>query len=277
VTDVQDILGEAEANDARLANDLQRAKQAIAGPVPLIPDAGSMKFILPRGLYHSGIYKTEVTLRELTGLDEETLAKQKEVQDFFDTVIALGVKSVDDLDLEERPLAERRAQLRELLIGEREQLFLAVSKATFGNSRETGFRCVSCEAQQEMTILLDEDFPAAEIEGDFGPFTYTTSKGQVLTYRLATGEDQREALMSKGASSAEQNTTILSLCITKVNGGLIPDPLNYVRNLTMRDRSELLRTLVDKQPAVNLEVTTNCASCGFEQPIRFGWGDIFRS
>ena len=45
----------------------------------------------------------------------------------------------------------------------------------------------------------------------------------------------------------------------------------------MRDRSALLKTLVDQQPSVKLEVTTNCATCGFEQPVRFGWGDIFRS
>jgi len=277
VTDVQDILGQAERNDADRAADLQRAKQAIAGPVPLIPEAGDMKFVLPRGLYHNGVYKTEVFLRELTGMDEEVLAKQKEVTDFFDTVIALGVKSIDDVDLEEKPLAERRAQLRDLLIGEREQLFLSVARATFGNEREISFRCGSCDRQQEVTLLLDEDFPPAEIEGGFGPFTYTTSKGHVLTYRLATGEDQREAFSSKGASVAEQNTTILTQCVTKLDGGLIPDPLSYVRGLSMRDRSALLRELVEKQPSLNLEVTTNCASCGFEQPLQLGWGDIFRS
>ena len=108
-------------------------------------------------------------------------------------------------------------------------------------------------------------------------FTFTTSKGDELQYRLVTGDDQREAYARKGATTAEQNTILLSRCITKCNGGLIPDPLHYVRNLGIKDRQEILTALVDHQPSIDLRLTTNCVACGLEVPLALGWGDLFRT
>jgi hypothetical protein len=279
VTDVQDkedITSEELFGDKTQA--LQKAKEAIAGPVPLIPEAPDNKLILPLGLYINGVHKTEITVRELTGLDEEVLAKQKEPTDFFDTVIALGVVSADDFDMASRPLSERQALLRTLLVGERDQLFVAVTRVTFGDDRDVGFTCGACDEQQEMTLLLSEDFKPKEVEDlTLETWTYTTAKGDVLTYRLVTGDDQREAINRKGASLAEQNSTILNNVIVKLNGGLLTDPMSYVRSMTMKDRSTLLNLLVAKQPSIDLEVTTNCAVCGNPTRVSLGWGDLFRN
>jgi hypothetical protein len=279
VTDVQDkedITSEELFGDKSQA--LQKAKEAIAGPVPLIPEAPDNKLTLPLGLYINGVHKTEITVRELTGLDEEVLAKQKEVTDFFDTVIALGVVSADDFDLASRPLSERQALLRTLLVGERDQLFVAVTRVTFGDARDVGFTCGACDEQQEMTLLLSEDFKPKEVEDlTLETWTYTTARGDVLTYRLVTGDDQREAINRKGASLAEQNSTILNNVIVKLNGGLLTDPMSYVRSMTMKDRSTLLNLLVAKQPSIDLEVTTKCAVCGNPTRVSLGWGDLFRN
>ena len=91
-----------------------------------------------------------------------------------------------------------------------------------------------------------------------------------------TGDDQREAFQRKGATTAEQNTIILSRIITKLNGGLIPDPLQFVRQMSMRDRAQLLDVVVSKQPVINLGVTTQCAACQSSQTLTLGWGDLFR-
>ena len=77
------------------------------------------------------------------------------------------------------PLAERQGYLRQLLIGERDQIFLAVIKATFGEEKVIGFRCMTCTEEQEMTLLLSEDFKPKEVEDVTNEiFTFTTSKGQ---------------------------------------------------------------------------------------------------
>jgi len=260
------------------AADLQRAKEHIAGPVPLMAEAPDCSLALPRGLFVHGAFKRNVVVRELTGADEEALAKTREPTEYFDLVISLGVEKIDDFDLSSLPVAERGGFLRTLLIGERDQIFLAIVKATFGEKKTLGFRCTNCEVEQEIDLLLSEDFKPKSVEDiTTDIFTYTSSKGTEIEYRLANGEDQREALGRKGASTAEQNTVILARCITKTNGGLVPDPIAFVRRLSIRDRQELLNGLITRQPTIDLGVTTKCTACGADQTLTLGWGDLFRT
>ena len=206
--------------------DLRTAKEAIAGPVPLITDAPDQSLVLPRGLFHSGVWNRDVVVRELTGVDEEALAKTREPVAFFSNVLAMGTTTVGSVDFTKLSLAERSVLLNELLIGEREQLFLKVIQTTFGNERDITFNCTVCGDSQEVTLLLSEDFKPAVVD-DLSPFTYTTAKGDVLDVRPAVGTDQEEALAKKSASPAEQNTVMLARCITKCNGQMILNPLDF--------------------------------------------------
>jgi len=258
--------------------ELRAAKEAIAGPVPLIEDAPDPILALPRGLFHSGIWERDVLCRELTGADEEQLAKATSSFTYFNTVLALGVVSIGTFDLSAHSVAERQFFLNDLLIGEREQIFLKIVQVSFGNKREVNFNCQACNVAQDVTLLLDTDFPPAEVENvDGTTFDYVTSKGDTLTYRAALGTDQEEIMEKKGLNSAEQNTLMLSRCITKRNGELLPDPLGFARNLSIRDRKRLLELLVARQPQIDLNITTTCAACGVQQMLGMGWGDFFRS
>jgi hypothetical protein len=277
VSDVREFFDAQAEQEVTKQEQLRRAKEEMAGPVPLIPDAPDCVVDLPRGLWVKGEFKRTAIVRELTGADEEALAKTREPQDFFDLVIALGVQSIDDFDLSMLPTAERQGHLRQLLIGERDQIFMAVVRATFGDTKTMGFRCSMCGEQQEVDLLLSEDFKPKQVEGvDSALFTYRTSKGQELEYRLVTGDDQLEAFSRKTATNAEQNTIILSRCITKLNGGMVPDPIAFVRGLSMRDRQSLLAELIGKQPTIDLTAATRCAACGNDQVLNLDWGDLFR-
>jgi hypothetical protein len=224
------------------------------------------------------VLKKEVRFRELNGADEEVLARTKDGNDLFDQVIALGTVSIDDFDVQSLPIPERHTWLRMLLLGERDQLFLGIVAATFGQSKVLSFTCSACRERQDVELLLLEDFKPKEIDPSksLETFDYRTSKGDDLVVRLVTGDDQREAFSRKGASVAEQNTVILSRVITKLNGGLVPDPLGFARSLSMKDRSALLADLVSRQPSVDLGVTTQCAVCQADQTLNLGWGDLFR-
>jgi len=277
VTDVDDLFTSEQLVQDKQSK-LAAAKDAIAGPVPLIPEAPDTTIILPRGLYVSGTFKKQASFRELNGSDEEVLARTKDGNDLFDQVIALGTVSIDDFDIQSLPIPERQTWLRMLLIGEREQLFLGIVTATFGESKTISFTCSMCRERQDVELLLTEDFKPKEIDPakSLDVFDYRTVKGADLVVRLVTGEDQREAFGRKGATVAEQNTIILSRVITKLNGGMVADPMGFARSLSMKDRSALLADLVSRQPSIDLGVTTTCAVCQAEQLLNLGWGDIFR-
>lgn len=260
------------------SQQLAAAKAAIAGSTPLIPDAPNCIVNLPRGLYQGGSWKTEAEVRELNGADEEALARAKESVDFFDLVLAHGVVRVDNINLSGMAVPDRQAALRELLVGERSQLLLAILTVTYGNEKILNLTCPHCEMEQEATLLLKEDFkPKAVEDVHASTFHYTSAKGDDIEYRLVTGADQLEALKRKGATTAEQNTLILSRCITKVNGALVVSPTEFARNLGMKDRTAMLTEMVSKQPDIDLSVQMGCLGCGGDIILALGWGDLFRA
>jgi len=255
---------------------LREAKEAIAGPVPLIEDALDPTLVLPRGLFHSGVWERDVLCRELTGIDEEQLAKAKTPYEYFSTVLALGVVQVGTFDLSAHSVPERQFFLNDLLIGEREQIFLKVVQVSFGNDREINFKCQACGTDQDVTLLLDTDFKPSEVENvEATTLDHTTSKGDVITYRGALGADQEAIMDKKGLSVAEQNTMMISRCVTKRNGELIPDPMAYARSLPMRDRQKILDLIVARQPQIELNITTTCVACSMPQTLGLGWRDFF--
>jgi hypothetical protein len=261
----------------QLHNDLVRARQETAGPVPLIQNSMDPVIQLPRGLMNNGTWHTQVTVRELTGVDEEVLARVKTVQDMFDNVIALGVVRVGTLEMANMTLPERQGLLQSLLLGEREQLYLAVVQATYGDQKTLKYTCPVCEEEQDLIVTLSEDLkPREVVDVERTEFHYQTSKGVDIAYRPAIGADQIEALARKGASPAEQNTIILSRCVKTVDGQLVVNPLDFARAMSMRDRTALLDLLIERQPTVDLSLTINCAVCREEQTISLGWGDLFR-
>ena len=257
--------------------EIKKAKEAIAGPVPLIQDAPDPTVTLPRGLFHSGVWEREVTARELTGADEEQLARAKDGLGYFNAVLSAGVVSIGSLDFESLTHGEREFYLNDLMIGEREQLFLKVVQVSFGNEHTMSFTCTICNEAQETMLLLDTDFPPKEVEDVTATvLEYTTFKGDTLTYRPALGADQAAVLEKRGTTTAEQNTVMLSRCVTQVNGGMVVDPMGFARSLSIRDRLKLLELLVERQPTVDLNVKTVCAACGGDQTLGIGWMDFFR-
>lgn len=258
-------------------DELRAAKEAVAGPIPLIADTPKTAYVLPRGIFDRGVWHKDVEVRELTGADEEMLSKVPDQLAFFSTVIALGVINVGTIDINSMPVAERKFRLGELLLGEREQLFLWVVRTSFGDEKVIPFTCTLCEVEQEAALLISVDFLPKEVDDIDTPlFHYTTKKGEDLEYRPAIGADQEEAISKRGASLAEQNTVLLSRCITKCDGKLITDPMGFARNLGIRDRQALIAKLNERQPAVNLDMKTKCVSCGGDQTLSLGWGDLFR-
>ena len=271
-----DVLPTSIGEPADLESQLRVAKEAIAGPVPLIEQSPDTHIDLPRGLSYNGRVFKRAEVRELTGLDEEALAKCKKIEDTFDTVLTRGVVRIGDLALEDLPMAERQAYMRSLLIGERDLLAMEVAKATYGDTRLFPYVCTVCQYKQDLKLSISEDIKLKdETDVTERSFDFVTSHGMRITYRLPTGADQMEVL-SRDLSIAEQNTLILANCITSVEGGPVVDQMNFARSLPMRDRQQLLKEMVDRQPSLTWEVTFPCLGCQEEQQVSLGWPDFFR-
>ena len=258
-------------------DEFLRAKEAIAGPVPLIPSQPSGSVELPKGFMYQGVAQHKAEVKELNGADEEALARTKDFSDFWDRMVSLGTVRLGDLDMSDMSLTERQGALRTLLVGERERLFIGIVQATYGDTKTVNFTCGQCQAEQEVDVVFSEDLEIKEVDDIRPSYTYTSSTGDLIEYRLVNGADQMEALKDASTNVAEQNTTVLSRCITKVNDGLVPDPLRYARQMKIKDRQAILKELVDHQPGVNLEVKLRCLRCQNEQTLPLGWADLFQT
>ena len=257
--------------------DLKEAKKAVSGSIPLIEDPIPNLFDLPRGRYIGNKWETEVELRELTGADEEALARFNEASDFFDGVVVYGTARIGSTQLTDLSFPERQSILADLLIGEREQLFINIARVTYGDEKDITHTCPSCGNEAETTLLLSEDIKMPVMDNPYTlTYTMVTTKGDTLSYRLATGSDQMAVLKRKGASTAEQSTLMISQCVIKVNDKHIVDPMGMARSLSMGDRRRLIDHLVEYQPSPDMTLTMPCISCRFELVLPLSWGDIFR-
>ena len=276
MTDVLPTSFGPPTRDTTAEEDLARAKKEIAGPVPLIEASPDCLVTLPRGLTYNGSRHTDAEVRELTGVDEEALAKLRRPEEVYDAVVLHGVVRIGTVRMEDMPNDERQHYLRSLLIGERDQLFVAIARVTYGDERKYAVSCPRCQREQDVILTVSEEFHPRK--GDLtSPFEYTTSKGFKLEYRLATGAEQLSVLSKDTITAAEMNTILLSECILSVDKQMVLDPVNFARNLSIRDRQELLAILVDRQPSMELKVTYECLGCLEEQQFTLGWLDLFRT
>jgi hypothetical protein len=248
----------------------------LIGEMPRMEDPSDPVVHLPRGLLlPTNTWATEAEVRELTGEDEEYLARFKDMNDYYDNLIARGTVRIGEQDFTSLPTAERIQQLGMLLIGEREMLMLGIARMTYGDTKTYNMTCPDCEAEFEFDLMITEDIKFKEVE-DVQTFSHTfVTKRGTLTYRPLIGQDQMEALKHKG-SDAEKNTLLISRAITMVDGRILPDPVGFAKKLSMKDRALFLQKLTDQQPSAEMTLDIPCAACKEVHPSTFAWWDFFR-
>lgn len=259
------------------AADLKAAEEVVRGEIPKMAEGADLLVRLPRGVYVEGKWEGEAEIRELTGTDEEALARFKEAPDLFNAVVVYGTARIGPVDLVGKPFGERDSILGKLLIGEREQLFLNVARVTYGDTREFEERCPQCTTELSTTLIISEDIQIKEMETPFQvDRSFTTKKGQKISYRLVTGNDQKLLVSKRGATPAEHNTILLTECIMQVDGQPVVDQEAFAKNLSMGDRRDLLTAMIEEQPSPDLTVEIPCPSCGFVLTLALGWEHFFR-
>jgi hypothetical protein len=240
-------------------------------PVEAPPD---LSVELPGGYIDgTGRLLKKAEVRELNGEDEEALARGGNSSSFiryFNTILSRAVVGIEDIEPD-------HAVLQGLLMGDRMMLLLAIRRVTYGDDVEMSLTCPKCNAEFDVAIELDKDVEIREMED---PMKRTHEvplrKEHVATVRFINGADQEAALGDGKRTVAEQNTILLSRCITHLDGKpVIGDDL--ILRMGLQDRKTVLQFLTDSQPGPLLEeVSVPCSVCGEVSPLPLSIEDLFR-
>jgi hypothetical protein len=156
--------------------------KATSDPHPEIEPSPDSIVDLPAGwLVPDGVVQT-ARVRELTGYDEEQLARiprAKNVPAYVTEMLALGVEDLGG----QKPTKD---MIRAMLIGDREALLLGIRRVTYGNEVQFKLNCESCGTESDVDVLLDSDVEIRKLddpkvrEWDV-PLKHGTARIQLMT------------------------------------------------------------------------------------------------
>lgn len=225
---------------------------------------------LPGGFIDGNEVIKTVEVRELTGVDEEAIAKAPNTGKALNVLLQRGLVKIGSRDV-------RKEDFDALLSGDRDAILIGIRRITFGETLDLSINCLSCGESQEVAIDLVDDIPVASLEDSIADRTWTvdTKKG-IAVISLPTGITQKKLLENSDKTTAEINTLLLSGCVMSVNG--MPSMgASTVLNLGMADRSKIIDQILEKNPGPRLgEVKKTCKACGEDIALPLSLVDLFR-
>jgi hypothetical protein len=213
-----------------------------------------------------------VEVRELTGADEEALAKvQGSFYRWISAMLELAVDKIDNKDADPDAVGN-------LLTGDRDYLLMAIRKVTWGPEIEmSGIECLVCRELFDVTVHTD-DIPIKSLRDPSEvKFTVALRNGRTANVRLPNGHDQAVYLAKEDASIAQRNTLLLQRCVESIadaHGVEMPVegfPSMVREGLSLPDRTKLLNEINNRMPGARYnEVPVKCPDCGEETAIGIG-------
>lgn len=262
----------AAANPA-LANDviekLIDEPEAKVEPAKIIPPSDTT-VTLPGGrLLSSGEVVSTAEVRELTGRDEEAIAKSFSVGKALLTILSRGVVSVGS----ERATEEI---LDGLLAGDRDELALGIYKATFGPTAVIPSFCTSCEDWKDVEVDIDNHIPRKKLDKQEDRFFTVKGRKDEYLVTLPNGVFQKEVALSEDKSTAELSTSLLEQTVLQINGA--PSLGRYqVQNLGVADRRSIAQAIAERNVGPQFaDLTITCPDCGGEVAVPINLGTLFQ-
>jgi hypothetical protein len=250
--------------------------KATSAPPPTMEESGSVVVELPGGyIGPDKILVREARVRELTGFDEEKLARtdmMKNAAAYITEMLCLGVEELAG----EKP---SRKVIQSLLIGDRDALMLGIRQATYGDNVEFRLTCPVCDTENMINVVLSEDVPIIPMDDPLKREFEVPLRRGFATVRLLTGVAQEafSADMSK-KTTAEVTTVMLAKSVVAINGKPVGGRTEDVLRMSAADRQTVMDFLAEHQPGpqLNKEIPVPCATCGEEFQILLGIPNLFR-
>lgn len=219
-----------------------------------------------------GVVHTTAEVRELTGEDEEALARAGDnAAKMIDLILQRAVVSVGGE-------AATPEILGGLLAADRDTLVIGIRRVTFGDEVTLNVRCPNCGSEHEDKISLTNDIPTSSLADPIGDrsFRLNLPSGRSATVTLVTGETQRALTASNEINQAVLNTRILKDCVQDLDGFPVVSD-DQVRKLSIRDRNTILEEIRSRTPGPKLrEVKRPCPACEVDIPLPLSLVDLFR-
>ena len=238
---------------------------------PRITDPPDTVFRLAAGyMQDNGEWVKEFEVRELTGRDEEALAR---IDDAGRSIVAMIQRGV--VHLGEDPATSDR--LDGLVGGDWDTALLAVRSVTFGTEVELRPTCLSCRNNYEVTIDLSKDLSIRTANPEDLSWT-VQGKHHTFDVSLYSGATQRKIFetMSEGRTTASINTEVLYDSLSQIDGMPVLG-MDAVRDLSMGDRKILLDSIQERRVGPDLQgVTIKCPTCGHEQASPLNAAALFQ-
>ena len=251
--------------------------------VPVIDDPPEGAAHLLWGVEHDGKRYRSAYVSELTGADEEAIARLPRSATNYNVVVVdihlrravkqIGPVSADSDDFEKL--------LGELLVSDRDILFKEILLATYGKVRDyENVPCPTCGFEMDLHIDIEGLIEVTNDRVfDSDRFTVELRNGSPVVMRYTRGKDQLAVFHDGGRvlSTPEANSGFIAACVITVDGKIVPDPEQWARNLGAADRRKIVTALLDV-PAIGFkEVEVPCGKCGENLPTVFGWADLLPS
>jgi hypothetical protein len=257
--------------DAKLIE--QFAKKAMEEPEVQIktraPSESEVK--LPGGFINkAGELVTTAEVRELTGADEEAIAKAGTIGKSLNVLLQRGLMSLGSEEVS-------KDDLDTLLSGDRDAILIGVRRVTFGNTISIPVQCRSCRQEDNATIDLVADVPERKLDDPIQDRSWMveTTRG-VVRVVLPNGVVQKKLMENMDKTSAEINTLLLSGCIVSIDGSPSVGASTAL-SLSMADRAKIIDQILDRNPGPRLgEVTKVCKACGETMELPLSLVDLFR-
>lgn len=242
----------------------------MADPVPKIDAVRDTVVELVKGIYTTLGWERHAIVREMNGSDEEYLASLESrsalsYPEYMSAMLKRTVVSIGDIEIRTRPEV-----IDDLIVGDRDLLFLAVVKATYGNIRVFSVTCPACGETSDLNVDIDEDFPMQGThEEAIAPIEVTLRNGVTYSFQLPTGGDTK-VVSKKGKSIAEQNTVMISRCL--LSPTVYPNKEQWARSLNIADRGEIITALLETRVGPKAgEVNDPCPNCGEMIRVNLDW------
>lgn len=259
------------------ANDLTKQVLRALNPAPVVGEVPDTYVHLPAGVVVEGEVVQEAEVRELTGADEEALAKAKasnNASKYVNTLLQCGVVFVGNQKANQKLFDS-------MIQGDLDMLIMGIRKATFGDEFAVdGVACPNCGEFNDLALNLS-DIPVKELDDpEEREFLVPLRKGRQAKVQFPTGKVQNE-IFKRQMSVPEMNSMTLAYCVLSIidaaGNEQMSSGLADVKNLGLADRKTLQDFIYENQPGPRYDqVVAKCHACEGEVPVPLSVGILFR-
>lgn len=219
----------------------------------------------------------EIEIKQMSAKEEDLLANQE--------LIKKG-KVLDKLI--ESLIINKAIRIDEILIPDRNAIFIAIRRFAYGDEYNVGITCPQCSAQNKVKIDLSalsyKPFNFDTYPKGINSFSFKLpSSGVTVTYKLLNQVDELsidaelDMIKKSNKENTQELTTRMKYIITSLDGS--PDRAGVRRfveeRLSAKDSLALRRHMREHNPDVDMTFDFKCSECDFERRLDVPLGASF--